>query len=430
MSRFQFVWNAATSFTKLTLTLMEKDSADNYPISDKPVDVKRVMDWISVVGWEKLSCMDESIFMEATERSEWVKERETSPNDWSDYLSAVSHVYEKAVERGEPTNLIWDHMLSLSLAAWESSDDANTIKSIAGTADADLQTDGRIHIKESIRALKRIRQAELDPEADKKIDQDDDDAAAAAAGGGGDDDDLDDDVLLGLQSKMKDMLGKIQDPKSGLGKLMHEIMEDLKNEKIDLDPKTLMDVCMKGMVGGASGGGLDAMKDGPLGKIMAIVEKKVKDKIAAGGMDDLKGILESTQDLFGKDPADMKKTLMKLLLGMIKKMGLPKQVSNMLFSKMNGIIEKMTSSMMSGDGPAPNQEEMQNMLSQSMDGVMKDLMRQSGANISKRKMERMAPKLQQRRRDPRLEQLEKLKERLRKKHAENQKKKQGGDKKD
>jgi len=30
----------------------------------------------------------------------------------------------------------------------------------------------------------------------------------------------------------------------------------------------------------------------------------------------------------------------------------------MLFSKMNGIIEKMTSSMMSGDGPAPNQEEM------------------------------------------------------------------------
>ena len=425
MSRFQFVWNAATSFTKLTLSLMEKDSVDKYHISDKVIDVKLIMDWIGIVGWEKISCMDESIFMETSERSEWLKERESTPNDWTDYLSAVSHVYEKAIERGEPTNLIWDHMLSLSLSAWESVDDSNTIKAIAGTPDVDLQADGRIHIKETIRALKRIRQAELDPQADKKIDQDDDDASATDDG-----DDLDDDVLLGLQSKMKDMLGKIQDPNSGLGKLMHEIMDDLKNEKIDLDPKTLMDVCMKGMAGGAGGSGLDAMKDGPLGKIMSIVEKKVKDKIASGGIDDLKGILESTQDLFGKDPAEMKKTLMKLLLSMIKKMGLPKQVSNMLFSKMNGIIEKMTSSMASGDGPAPNQEEMQNMLSQSMDSVMKDLMQQSGAKISNRKMQRMAPKLQQRRRDPRLEQLERLKDRLRKKHEENQKKKKQDGKKD
>jgi len=88
-------------------------------------------------------------------------------------------------------------------------------------------------------------------------------------------------------------------------------MEELKKENIELDTKSLMDVMMKSMMGG--GGGLDALRDGPLGKIMAIVERKVKERIESGGMDDLKNILESTKDIFGDNPEEMKETLMKVL---------------------------------------------------------------------------------------------------------------------
>jgi hypothetical protein len=110
---------------------------------------------------------------------------------------------------------------------------------------------------------------------------------------------------------MKEMLSKIQDPESGLGKLMKEIMDELKDEKIDLDPKTLMDMAMKSMMGGS--GKLDELKDGPLGKIMSIVENKVKARMEHGGVDELKNILESTKDIFGSNPDEMKETLMKLL---------------------------------------------------------------------------------------------------------------------
>jgi hypothetical protein len=96
---------------------------------------------------------------------------------------------------------------------------------------------------------------------------------------------------------------------------MKEIMDELKGEKLDLDPKTLMDVCMKTMTGGMAGGagGLDALKDGPLGKIMTIVERKVKEKVEAGGMDELKSILDSTKDILGKNPEEMKETLVRIL---------------------------------------------------------------------------------------------------------------------
>jgi hypothetical protein len=70
---------------------------------------------------------------------------------------------------------------------------------------------------------------------------------------------------------MKEMMSKIQDPNSGLGKLMMEIMSELKEEKLELDPKSLMDVCMKSMLGGGGLGKMDELKDGPLGKIMSIV---------------------------------------------------------------------------------------------------------------------------------------------------------------
>ena len=60
-------------------------------------------------------------------------------------------------------------------------------------------------------------------------------------------------------------------------------------------------------------GGLDALKDGPLGKIMTIVERKVKEKVEAGGMDELKSILDSTKDILGKNPEEMKETLVRIL---------------------------------------------------------------------------------------------------------------------
>lgn len=107
---------------------------------------------------------------------------------------------------------------------------------------------------------------------------------------------------------------------------MGEIMEELKAESIDLDPKTMMDTMGMAMQGMMGGGGGDGIKDGPLGKIMAIVERKVKEKIDGGGMDELKDILNSTKDIFGKDPEEMKGTLMKVLKGMIQKMGLPSQI--------------------------------------------------------------------------------------------------------
>lgn len=93
---------------------------------------------------------------------------------------------------------------------------------------------------------------------------------------------------------------------------MTEIMDDLKKENIALDTKSLMEVMMKSMTGGG-GGGLEALRDGPLGKIMAIVERKVKEKVDAGGMDELKNILESTKGIFGENPEEMKETLMKVL---------------------------------------------------------------------------------------------------------------------
>lgn len=421
MDRFAFVWSAAASFTKLTLSITEKDSEQNYPLDQNIPPKEQILEWISKVGWEKLSCMDESMFLLEKQRIEWQSEREESPNCWMDLLAAMSFLYEKSVERGEPTNLIWDHILSLVLSAWESEKESHSIKNLAQTSDSELEGSELRFTKEAIRSLQRIRKAEMDPEADTKIGEGDDAGEGAAESEA---DGLDDDILLGLQSKMKEMLSKIQDPKNGLGKLMGEIMEDLKHENIDLDPKTMMDMAMKGMMGGiGKGQAADMMKDGPFGKIMSIVERKVKEKIEGGGMDELKNILESTKELFGKDPQDMKETLMKVLQGMVKKMGLPKQAQGLIFSKMNKIIQTMTESFMNQDGPAPQPEQMQEMLAKSMDSVMKDFARQQGQKVSGRKAQRMASRMQHKNtaRDPRLDRLEKLKERLRQKRKNNKK---------
>lgn len=414
MDRFDFVWNTAVSFTKLTLSFTQKDSESQYPLDPSSPPKKQVMEWIQQVGWEKISCMDESLFMLEKERIEWSVERTETGNHWMDLLVALSFLYEKSVERGEPTNLIWDHMLSLCLSAWESSEESNSIKGLAGMSDTELEGTESRHIKEVIRSLQRIRKAEMDPEADTKIGEEEENTTENS------EDVLDDDVLLGLQSKMKEMLHTIQDPNSGIGKLMGEIMEELKAESIDLDPKTMMDTMGMAMQGMMGGGGGDGIKDGPLGKIMAIVERKVKEKIDGGGMDELKDILNSTKDIFGKDPEEMKGTLMKVLKGMIQKMGLPSQIQGMMFSKMNKIIESMTESFMNQDGPSPDPAQMQEMLAKSMDSVMMDFARQQGQNVSGRKAQRRAARMQQQapRRDPRLDRLEKLKERLRKKQKE------------
>ena len=418
MERVSFVWAAAVSFTKLTLSMTQKDSENQYPLNDTTIPTKEVAKWLQNVGWEKLSCMDESIFMTEKERIEWSSERQDVDNNWMDILSAISFLYEKSVEQSEPTNLIWDHMLSLSLAVWETVEEGNSIKQLAATPDAELDGSSQRHVKEAIRSLQRIRKAEMDPAANTKIGEDDEAEGEAKSEANGDDI-FDDDILLGLQSKMKEMLQKIQDPNSGLGKLMNEIMGELKDEKIDLDPKIMMDMAMKGMMGGlgkGGEGGLGGLKDGPLGKIISIVEKKVKDKIDGGGIDELKDILDSTKDLFGKDPEEMKGTLMNVLKNMIQKMGLPKQAQGMIFSKMNSIIQSMTEQFMNSDGPAPDQEEMQQMLSQNMNSVMMDLMKQQGQNVSGRKAARMQQRKQSRpMRDPRLDRLEKLKERMRNK---------------
>lgn len=415
MDRFHFVWNAATSYVKLTLSLQDV----KFPINANSEPKKQIMEWISRIGWEKLSCMDESIFMMEKEREEWNVEREESPNDWLDFFSGISSMYQMSIEAGNPTNLIWDHILSVCLVTWESQEEGNSIKAIAGTVDSKLEGDNR-HIKESIRALKRIRLVEQDPEADTKIGEGEGDTNDGVS----QDSEVDDEVLLGLQSKMKEMMSKIQDPNSGLGKLMMEIMSELKEEKLELDPKSLMDVCMKSMLGGGGLGKMDELKDGPLGKIMSIVQNKIKAKLADGGVDELKNLLESTKELFGNDPKEMKETLMKLLQSMVKKMGIPRQAQNLIFGKMNSIIEEMSKKFVNQDGPAPNQEQMQSMLSESMNNMMKDLMSSQGQSMSARKMKRMAPRMQSRR-DPRLERLEKLRERLRKKHEANQKKKKG-----
>jgi len=81
---------------------------------------QEIMNWISRVGWEKLSCMDETLFMMKQEREEWMSEREETPSVWKDFICSISNVYEKAITEGEPTNLIWDHIISLALIAWDS----------------------------------------------------------------------------------------------------------------------------------------------------------------------------------------------------------------------------------------------------------------------------------------------------------------------
>ena len=425
MDPFYFVWNAAASYVKLTLTLDATQETD-MDLSKSP-SKQEIMNWISRVGWEKLSCMDETLFMMKQEREEWMSEREETPSVWKDFICSISNVYEKAITEGEPSNLIWDHIISLALIAWDSQEGTQGIKQVAQTSDEELQGELR-HIKEAIRALKRIRMAEMEPDAEGEGEGDADDGEGEA--------DLDDEVLLGLQSKMKEMLGKIQDPNSGLGKLMMEIMEELKKENIELDTKSLMDVMMKSMMGG--GGGLDALRDGPLGKIMAIVERKVKERIESGGMDDLKNILESTKDIFGDNPEEMKETLMKVLQNMVKKMGIPKQAQQMIFGQMNKVIEKLAKQFMSKDGSAPSQEDMQDMLQKNMNDVMMQFMaKQQGMNMSGRKARRMAARGKgmgadagvgagggRRMRDPRLDRLEKLKERLRKRAEEKKRKDQ------
>lgn len=428
MDKFTFVWNAATSYVKFTLSLKKEQTTNDFVIAVNASPKKEIMDWLRTVGWEKVSCMDESIFMTSQERDEWKAERESKPNDWTDFIAALSYLYEETVTASEPTNLIWDHVLSLCLVTWDVQEDTMGIKELASKSDSELEGSDR-HIKEVIRALKRIRQAEVDPTADKAIDEDESNDGSEKT----DDAELDDEVLLGLQSKMKDMMSKIQDPDSGLGKLMKEIMDELKTEKLDLDPKTMMDVCMKTMMGGvgAGKGGLESLKDGPLGKIISIVERKIKAKMEAGGVDELKNILDSTKDLFGNNPEEMKETLSKLLNSMVKKMGLPKQAQSMIFGKMNKIIESMTKQFMNGDKdtPAPTQENMQNMLAENMNEVMKQFMQQqSGGKISQRKMNRMAARGRSGfaggSRNPQMERLQRLKERLRKKHEDAQKNKE------
>ena len=153
MDRFTFVWSAAASFTKLTLSITEKDSDYDYPLDDHTPPKQQILEWISRVGWEKLSCMDESIFLMERQRIEWASERKETPNRWIDLLSAISFLYEKSVERGEPTNLIWDHILSLVLSGWEGEKDSHSIKELAGTSDAELEGSELRFTKEAIRSL-------------------------------------------------------------------------------------------------------------------------------------------------------------------------------------------------------------------------------------------------------------------------------------
>jgi hypothetical protein len=80
---------------------------------------KEIVEWIRTVGWNPISCMDESVLIGENARSQWTETRKTSPNPWMDFLSAASYLYEKQVEKGEPTNLIWDHILSVSLITWD-----------------------------------------------------------------------------------------------------------------------------------------------------------------------------------------------------------------------------------------------------------------------------------------------------------------------
>lgn len=421
MDRFYFVWNAATSYVKLALSFMKEEDA-LYHINMNSTPKNEIIEWIRVVGWKAVSCMDESVLMSESARHQWIETRKTSPNPWMDFISAASFLYETQVDKGEPTNLIWDHILSVCLITWDGLEGTVGIKEMAAKPDDVLQGD-ELHIKEVIRSLKRIRQAEQDPEADNTIGQDEEGPESTDAG-------LDDDMLIGLQSKMKEMLSKIQDPNSGLGQLMKEIMDVLKDEKIDLDPKTLMEMAMKSMMGGGGVDTLDQFKDGPLGKIMSIVENKVKERMANGGVDELKNILESTKEIFGSNPDEMKDTLMKLLQNMVGKMGLPKSAKDMLFSKMNTIIESMASTFMkTGQASAPpSQEDMQNMLAKNMQDVMHQMAQQQAGRggMSKRKAERMASRRGNRTTpmgDPRLERLQKLKEKLRKKHEEKQRKK-------
>ena len=414
MERLNFIWGAASSYTNISLSLHKKNESA-IALDSNPPSVKDVLDWIKQVSWERISCLDESLFMSSKEREEWKSEREGEDvvkNSWIDYISNSSTLYESYVETQESTNQLWDHILSICLITWESSSESNSIRDIAQKTD-DLSGD-EVHIREVIRALKRIRKAEQEKMEEEKTEED----------VNMDQDEMEDDVLLGIQSQMKDMLKKIQDPNSGLGKLMGEIMEDLKGEELNLDSKSLMEVLMKTM----SGGGMDSLKDGPLGKILSIVERKVKSKMESGGIDELKDILKSTQDMLGKDPEQMRGMLMKILQSMVKKMGIPKAAQQMIFGQMNKVIENMVKSMVDNkDGTMPNQEEMEKMLQNNMGDVMAQMMQQSraaaaaggGRGMSNRQAQRRAQRMQARGRgvgrDPRLERLEKLRERLRKK---------------
>lgn len=423
MERLNFIWGAATSYTNISLSLHKKNE-QAIVLDSAPPALKIVLDWIKQVSWERISCLDESLFMSAKEREEWQSEREGEDvvsNSWIDYISNSSLLYESYVETQESTNQLWDHILSICLIVWESSAESNSIRDIAQKTDG-LNGD-EVHIREVIRALKRIRKAEQE-----KIEEED--TEEGEGGGDAGENEMEDDVLLGIQSQMKDMLKKIQDPNSGLGKLMGEIMEDLKGEELNLDSKSLMEVLMKTM----SGGGMDSLKDGPLGKILSIVERKVKAKMESGGIDELKEIMKSTQDMLGKDPEQMRGMLMKILQSMVKKMGIPKAAQQMIFGQMNKVIENMVKSMVDNkDGKMPNQEEMEKMLQNNMGDVMAQMMQQNraaaaaggGRGMSNRQAQRRAQRMQARGRgfgrDPRLERLEKLRERLRKK-AENKKK--------
>jgi hypothetical protein len=75
--------------------------------------------------------MDESVFMTEKERVEWESEREESPNAWMDFLAVTSDVYETTIQNGGATNLIWDHILSVSLITWDSMEGTVGMKTVA-----------------------------------------------------------------------------------------------------------------------------------------------------------------------------------------------------------------------------------------------------------------------------------------------------------